>query len=423
MFKSKYRLIIAATAALVAELVYPALQGVASAVPQFSTTVVRWDTHKKLTDTGITVCILPSTNIVVPAGSNTSPYHMVLTLPHLGSGTDFTFNSTTTTNWVVDTTFTNEGTVTWNGTAYAMTPWPSIPVTWNHADSVTAPVANTTGGIVKVPFGNAAGFTMDTTHLYCLHITAVNTLHNSDSGTAPNMVEGSVDVFDNAGTPAKLYETFYNTSIINDDTVLVTAIVPPNFSMTLTPNTIDFGRLSTQAINTTTTSAVLTIITNASGGWIAWVKDTNRSPGADGLHSATANYTLASGPVGSPGGGLGDGLPEVLPTNGGGEGYLLDADFTDAANGCTGFNNSGTHGSADGPSPDYDADESTSGANTYSGGTLNHIFQPLANCTGAPPATANGDQVAMHGVATISGATPAGTDYSDTWTIVAAGEF
>jgi hypothetical protein len=305
-----------------------------------------------------------------------------------------------------------------------MTPWTSIPTQFTHADSVTAPVANTTGGIVKIPFGNAAGFTLSSANLYCLHITGTNTLHNSDAGTAPTMVEGSVSAFDNTGTPVLLQKTFYNTSIIADDTVVVTAIVPPNFTMTLTPNTIDFGRLSTQAINVTSTAAVMTITTNAAGGWISWVHDTNRGGGGnEGLRSATAGYTIKSGPVGSPGGGLLNGAPEVLPTAGGGEGYLLDADVTDAPGGCGFPDNTATHGTNPGAAPDYDADESVTGANTYSGGTLTNIFQPLANCYGAPPATANGDQVSMTAKATISGATPAGTDYTDTWTIVAAGEF
>src|SRR5260370_1220650 len=98
MHKSKYRLIIAATAALVAELVYPAFQGVAHAAPQFDVTVVRWDRHKALTDSGITICVKPGSNIVVPAGSDVSPYHLQIEFPHLTAGTDFTFNSTTLTN-------------------------------------------------------------------------------------------------------------------------------------------------------------------------------------------------------------------------------------------------------------------------------------------------------------------------------------
>jgi hypothetical protein len=424
MLKSKYRLIIAAIAALMAELVYPALGGVAHAAPQFDFTVVRWDTHKAQTDSGLTICVKPKTNLAVPAGTDVSPYHLVIQFPHLTSGGDFTFNSTTTTNWTLDTAFTaGEGPITWNGTSYSPTAFTSIPGTFAHPDTVTAPVANTTGGIVKIPFGTTAGFNLLASNLYCLHITATNTLHNSDAGTAPTMVEGSVSMFDNAGSPALLYKTFFNTSIIADDTVVVTAIVPPNFSMTLTPNSVDFGRMSTQQINASTTS-VLTITTNAAGGWIAWVKDTNRGgSGAEGLRSSTAGYTIKSGPVGAPGTGLLNGTPEVLPTAGGAEGYLLDADFANNSSACTGPDNTGTHGTNPGANADYDADESTSGANTYSGGTITNIFQPLANCSGTPPATSNGANVTLMGKATISGATPAGTDYTDTWSIVAAGEF
>jgi hypothetical protein len=416
MPKSKYRLIIAAIAALMAEVAYPSLVNVAHAAPQFTRAIVRWDTHKKLTDSGITACIVPSTAIVVPAGTDTSPYHIQLDFPHLSTGTNFSFNSTTASNWAVDTSFAGEGQI--NG--LSMTAWTGIG---SAADAVTAPVANTTGGTVKIPFGSAGGFTLATSSMYCFHITGVNTLHNSDAGTAPTMVEGSLKVYNNAGSPVLQYETLYNTSIIDDDTITVSAIVPPNFSLSK-PNTTDsLGRLSTQQINLSS-GVTFTITTNARSGWIAWVKDTDRGANPSGLFSATANYTIPTGPVGGAGTTVGDGNVEVLPTAGGANGYLLDADVTnDAAGGCTFPDHTGANGTNPGANVDYDANEATTGANTYSGGTLSKVFQPVAECTGAAPATANGDIVQLKEAVTIAGSTPAGTDYVDVLTLVAAGEF
>jgi hypothetical protein len=366
----------------------------------------------------------PSSNIVVPNGSNTSPYHVQIDFPHRNAGTNFAFNSTTPANWDVDTNFTNEGTID----GLPMTPWTHIGDDSTHtdeADSVTAPVANTTGGTVIFPFGDATGFTLASTTLYCFHI--INTmLHNSDAATAPVMVEGSVKVYDNTGTPVLLEETLYNTSIINDDSIVVSAIVPPNFTISK-PNTTDsLGRLNVTGI-TGSTGVNVTITTNAAGGWIAWIKDTARV-GVEGLRSTNAAYTIPTGPVGGAGATVGDGNPEVLPTQGGAEGYVVDADITDAANGCDFPDNTATNGSIDGSDADYDADQSVSGTSpnqlTVAGGTLSEVWQPLAECSAPPlPATANGDVINLKEYVTISGATPAGNDYTDTLYIVAAGKF
>jgi hypothetical protein len=66
------------------------------------------------------------------------------------------------------------------------------------------------------------------------------------------------------------------------------------------------------------------------------------------------------------------------------------------------------------------------GSGTDSGGTLARTFQPIANCTGVDAnnrGTSSGENFSVIERATISGATPAATDYSDIVTIVAAGNF
>lgn len=411
---------------MTAELMYPSLIGVAHAIPpQFTRAVLRWDTHKTLTATGVTTCVVPSSNIVVPAATT---YKVEIVFPFLASGNDFALN-TTAANWVTDTNFSGEGPI--NG--LSMTAWPHIGAT---ASSVTAGVANTSGGKVAFDFSDASGFTLSSGTMYCFHFTSVNTLTNSDPVPSGATIDGTVRVIDN--TPLTVQETNYSTSIISDDTITVTAIVPPNFKLSLSSNADTFGttsRLTTSAINISN-GVNFTVETNAKGGWIAWVKDTDRSGGTapnnvSGLYSATANYTIASGPVGGAGITVGDNQPEVLPTAGKAEGYLLDADvITDAAGGCTFPDNTGNTplpGSAVGTSPDYDGDGVTTGTApnqvTRSGGTLSRIFQPVAECNGTPPATSNGDVVKLTEKVTIAGGTPAGSDYTDVLTLVAAGQF
>jgi hypothetical protein len=50
-------------------------------------------------------------------------------------------------------------------------------------------------------------------------------------------------------------------------------------------------------------------------------------------------------------------------------------------------------------------------------------FQQIASCSGTAPATANGDVITLIGRAAISAVTPAGNDYTDTITVVGAGNF
>jgi len=139
-----------------------------------------------------------------------------------------------------------------------------------------------------------------------------------------------------------------------------------------------------------TTGRTVTITTNATNGWIAWVKDSNQ-----GLISAAAAKTIAtSGTV--------DGSPTTLST--GTEGYVLDVDLTtDAASGGT----------------VSIAGEYNGGANA--GGTLSSTFQPGATSTGT--AGGSGDVITFVGKAAIAGDTPAANDYTDTWTIIGAGTF
>jgi hypothetical protein len=260
MYKSKFRLIIAAIAAMTAELMYPSLIGVAHAIPpQFTRAVMRWDTHKSLTATGVTTCVVPSSNIVVPASTT---YKVEIVFPFLSTGSDFAVN-TTAANWVTDTSFSGEGPV--NG--LSMTAWPHIAA---NAATVVAGTANTTGSKVNFNFSDTSTFTLSSGTMYCFHFTGVNTLTNSDPVPSGATIDGTVRVLDN--TAATLQETNYSTSIISDDTITVTAIVPPNFKLSLSGNSDTFGttsRLTTSAINISN-GVTFTVETNAKGGWVAW---------------------------------------------------------------------------------------------------------------------------------------------------------
>lgn len=224
----------------------------------------------------------------------------------------------------------------------------------------------------------------DTT-LYCFNFASSSTLTNPTAGTD---LTGEITV--QASGPTTIDSGAYATAIIADDQVVVTATVPATFSFALGTNAQAIGTLSTSSV-TSGSGVATTVITNAANGWLAWLLSANQS-----LDSATTGDTIAtSGSV--------DDSPTTLST--GTEGYVVDADLT---------TDSGTAGSGT-----VTIDAEYLGADTSSGGTLSATFEEYATADGPT----DSDVVTLVPRVTISGLTQAATDYTDTWTIVAAGNF
>jgi hypothetical protein len=315
----------------------------------FQQMYLRLDRLATSTTTGGLVCAQPTT-------TNTEA-KVLLTFP-----TGFTVNGTAA-NWTVTTTNLPTGATAWTGITTA---------------------TNVTGQVVTFGSGD---LTVGT--LYCFNFAASNTLTNP--ATAGNSLKGNI-VTQTSGSVV-MDQTYYGLSIISDDTITVTAVVPPIFIFTLDANADTFPSDLDPATVNSTAGRLVTITTNSKGGWITWAKDSQQ-----GLYSSTTNYKInTSGTV--------DGTPStVVP---GAEGYVLDTNITlDAAGGCT-VNIAGEY----------------NGTGANQGGTFSSLYQPIASCTGASPATANGDQISLIERATIAGSTPAGGDYSDIITVVAAGNF
>lgn len=275
--------------------------------------------------------------------------------------------NTTAANWTVTTTNLPAGS----------TAWPSIAT----ATSATSPA-----NVVTFPSGDLTVGTM-----YCFNFTGTSTLT-----TATSIASSQQALLQTQTSGATVIDlSQIALANITDDQIVVTAVVPPSFQFTLSGNTDTFTTNLDPSSVVSTTGKTVTIVTNSKGGWIAWAKDSQQ-----GLFSATTNYTI-------PTSGTVNGVPSTLST--GSEGYVLDTDMTtDAAGGCT------LVGHID---PEYD------GSGSNQGGTLSANFQPIASCYGASPATANGDVITLIERASIAGNTPAGTDYTDTLTVVGAGNF
>lgn len=311
----------------------------------FTEAYLRLDRMKASTTTGGTVCAKPATaateadvQVVFPTG--------------------FTVN-TTAANWTVTTTNLPSGASAWVGIGTA-----------------TA----VSGQTVTFASGELVVGT-----LYCFNFTGTSTLTNSTAGASKT---GTITT--RTLTPTTVDTSPYATAVITDDQIAVTATVPAIFSFTLGGNTAALGTLSTST-TTSATGVTLTIATNASVGWIAWVKNA-------GLTSTATGETITSP-------GTVDDTPSDLASA---TGVVLDVDITtDSATG------DGVVSQAAGYGAEY------AGTNTTSGGALSTILQPIARSNG----TTDGDVLTMILRSKVSAVQAAAADYADTLTVVGAGRF
>jgi len=241
---------------------------------------------------------------------------------------------------------------------------------------------NNTNGQKSLIVGGVTNLTASTS--YCVDIDKTTT-HDPVTNAAAGSYSLTVTTRDSG--PADIDSTVVGAYTVTDDQIVVSATVPTAFTFVLDANTTSFTtNLSTGSI-VQTTLRTATVTTNASAGWVAWAKDSNT-----GLTSAAAGKTIASTTPGSA---------ATLST--GAEGYVLGVDKTDAGGGGTVTVTAAYAG--------------TSGDNNGSG--LDTTYRQIGSANG----TANGDVLKLYGKAGISGTTPAGNDYTDTWTVIGAGTF
>lgn len=273
--------------------------------------------------------------------------------------TGFTVNSTPG-NWTVTTTNLPAGSTAMPGIATA---------------------TDATGQVVTFPISDISS----NSTLYCFNFSGTSTLTNA---TAGNDKTGSISI--TTSGDVEIDGGIYALSIISDDQVVITATVPATFSFALGANTQSLGTLSTGSI-TSGTGVSVTVGTNAGNGWLGWVLSANAA-----LNSASTGDSIAT--VGTV-----DAAPSTLSA--GTEGYVLDADLT---------TDSGTAGTgAVTVNAEYNGDS------TAKGGTLTTTFSEFASADGP----SDGDVITLIPRAAISALTQAGTDYTDTLTVVGAGHF
>lgn len=282
--------------------------------------------------------------------------------------TETLFKLTLDSSWVSATNFSATAgnyTVSTSGLPAGVTAMPGV-----------ATATNVTSNTISFPITDLTASTK-----YGFFITGTGLLLNpSASNTITHIL------FTTNAVPTTNDTISVISPVIADDQIVVSATVAPSLTFVFGANIDAIGTITTGAVKSST-GVALTITTNAAHGWTAWVKDSNQ-----GLISSAASKTIAtSGTI--------DAAPSTLSA--GTEGYALDVDLT--------TNNSGSAAI----SAEYD------GNTTAKGGTLASTLQTIASATGP----ANGDVITLIERAAISGTTPAATDYTDTLTVVGAGNF
>jgi hypothetical protein len=229
----------------------------------------------------------------------------------------------------------------------------------------------------------ASSQTVSSGTMYCFTFGSTSTLTNS---TAGNDKTGTIELTD--ATPASSETTAYALSIVAEDQVTVDADVPATFTFTVPDTAIDHGTLSTGAVDTDAQSSGMAITTNAENGWVVWLK-------ADSTNGFALYSTTASD-------GIGDRVADDdnLGTAGAGtEDWLISAALGDSGTVVT----------------EFDGNETTTGGRLPADGT----FEQIASHT----TVSDNDTVTLTSIAAIGATNKAATDYQETLTVVAAGNF
>lgn len=232
-------------------------------------------------------------------------------------------------------------------------------------------------GVTPTIGGHTATYTVASTSLtagtvYCFNFGAGLTPRT----TAASDLTGSITTDGSPGETAT-----YATATVSSDQIAVTATVPAMFNFSLSGGSATFGTLSASTV--TSQSVTAQIGTNAKTGWVTWVKNSS-----NGLYS-----TVQSSGIAVPAGSYGT-VYDLASTTG----YVLDVD-------------TGTG------SPTVDT--AYDGNSITKGGIMQSSFKQVAFKT---TAGAN-DTVVLNFRAKISATQAAATDYADTVTVAAAGEF
>jgi hypothetical protein len=367
-----------------------------ASTPAFTKSFVRYDTLKESAVTTGRVCFQPSINTTMVSVSILFPTN---------SSTNYALGAAAA--W---------GTLNTNNLDSGQT---AVP-----AGQISGETTTVSSQTVTFTWG-ASWTTPSTATLYCFNWTNGTgnslTLPNNSTETAA----GVLSSYTTGGSTLIDQSNFsYSSALLASPgaQVTVNAVVPPSFNFTLSGTTDAFttANLSTASYNITTGNTI-GVTTNAASGYIVWADDTNyattgitdsgSSPANEhgALKSTTANYAISNDSNSTSQKNISGTVNGAIASHAFtslNEDYGLQVALTTAG---TGYGTSAANAAYIATTAAY-------------AGTLNPTYyEPIASTTVA--GTANGVVLTVKELASISGNTPAASDYTDTIKYTAAGQF
>lgn len=296
----------------------------------------------------------------------------------------FRLNTTPTNVGQIVVTFPAGFTIATGTPAVSTTGFPATPA------SITAPpgtlAATATAGSRTIVLTGLTSASLDNTTLYGFKIPAGTITNPASVG----QYEITVASQTSGGSPIDLtYAEVYITGS-NQDQIVENASVAPNFNFSLSANTDTVPKVDSSTIQTSS-GVTMTVGTNSPLGYTAYVKSANAA-----LTSATSPGT----PITT---GTFDATPDALAAGTTNYGFVPSTGA--ACSTCTG-------------SLSYDAEYSI-GDGTHAGAFNGTNFASFVSRSGYT----NADQVILKVRDTVANTIGYANDYTDTLTIVAAGNY
>lgn len=298
----------------------------------------------------------------------------------------FKLNTTPTSVANITVTFPVGFTVATGTPAVGTTGFPNTPA------SITAPpgtlTAAATSGSRTIVVSGLTSASLNNTTLYGFTIPAGTVTNPATAGQYDITVESDTAasaVVDSTDVPVYIFG-----ASSNQDQIVLSASVAPNFSFSLSANTDTVPKVDPTSIQTSA-GVTMTVGTNSTLGYTAYVK------------SANGALTSASSPATPITSGTFDGTPDTLTA--GTTNYGLVPSTGAACSTCTG-------------ALTYDGEFSVSGG-SQAGAFNSTNFASFVSRNGYT----NADQITLKVRNSVANTVGYANDYTDTLTIVAAGNF
>jgi hypothetical protein len=296
----------------------------------------------------------------------------------------FTTSSATATEDSVKIDFNGADSTTWTGSTGSVNATQTVSVAScpaaTGASALPGSITAAGSGSV-VTISSVTNLTASTS--YCVDLTSASALTLPSAGEYhPTITTYTSATVDDTTTVA--------VRVVSDDQVTVNATIPPSFNFVLDSNSTSFSGPLSSGSKVQTTARTVTVNTNATGGWVAWVRNSD----ATGLFSATAGKNIAGT---TPG------------TNVNVDASLTTEQYVWGVNAVTQGTGAGT----------TSANAAFDATGTNEGTGVDQTYRTFASSTG----TAQNAVVSLRASATISSITPAASDYTDTIQVIGAGFF